>query len=186
MHIADPELDLAEKLQTAHARVAVIGLGYVGLPLATALAESGFTVTGLDLDDRKVTSIVDGMSYIDDIDVHTFARLVEEERLTATTDPAVLGAVDAAIICVPTPCTKTRQPDLTCIYQAAGMIVEHLHPGMLVVLESTTFPGTTEEVLQPLLEARELVCGRDFELAYSPERIDPGNSRFTLRNTPKI
>src|SRR5947208_15271702 len=109
MHIADPELDLAEKLRTAHARVAVIGLGYVGLPLATALAESGFTVTSLDLDDRKVTSIVDGMSCIDDIDVHTFARLVEEERLTATTDPAVLGAVDAAIICVPTPCTKTRQ-----------------------------------------------------------------------------
>ena len=92
----------------------------------------------------------------------------------------------AVVICVPTPYTKAKQPDLTCIYQAASMVVEHLHPGMLVVLESTTYPGTTQEVLQPLLEARGLICGRDFELAYSPERVDPGNPRFTLQNTPKI
>jgi len=183
---AHPELELADKIQTTHARIAVIGLGYVGLPLATAFARAGFTVVGLDRDDRKVTSVMEGVSYIDDINGDTFARQVEEERLTATSEPAVLGEMDAVIICVPTPCTKTKQPDLTFIYQAASMVVEHLHPGMLVILESTTYPGTTEEVLRPLLEARGLVCGRDFELGYSPERIDPGNSRFTIQNTPKI
>jgi UDP-N-acetyl-D-glucosamine dehydrogenase len=160
-----PELE--EKIRTTQARIAVIGLGYVGLPLATAFAEAGFTVVGLDLDARKVASVREGVSFIDDIDGDTFARQVEEERLTASTDPAVLAGVDAAIICVPTPVTKSKQPDLTCIYQAASMIVEQLHPGMLVILESTTYPGTTEEVLLPLLEAR-------------------GNPRFTIRNTPKI
>src|SRR5712692_306228 len=180
------ELTLAEKIRIARGRVAVIGLGYVGLPLATAFAEAGFRVVGLDHDHRKVTAVTEGVSYIDDIDGDTFARQVEEERLTASTEPEVLAGVDAAIICVPTPCTKSKQPDLSCIYQAAGMLVEHLHPGMLVILESTTYPGTTEEALQPLLEARGMVCGRDFELGYSPERIDPGNPRFTIRNTPKI
>jgi UDP-N-acetyl-D-glucosamine dehydrogenase len=182
--LAEPEL--AEKIRTIRARIAVIGLGYVGLPLATSFAASGFSTLGLDLDGRKVTSVMEGVSYIDDIDGDTFARQVEAERLTATTDPDELAGCDAAIICVPTPCTKSKQPDLTCIYQAASMLVEHLHSDMLVILESTTFPGTTEEVLRPLLEARGLVCGRDFELGYSPERIDPGNPRFTIRNTPKI
>jgi UDP-N-acetyl-D-glucosamine dehydrogenase len=185
-YVVHPELELADKIKTNHARIAVIGLGYVGLPLATAFATAGFTVVGLDLDGRKVTSVMDGVSYIDDVDGQTFARQVEEERLSATTDPAALADVDAAIICVPTPVTRSKQPDLTCIYRAAGMLVEHLHKGMLVILESTTYPGTTEEVLQPLLEAGGLRCGRDFELGYSPERIDPGNSRFTVRNTPKI
>jgi UDP-N-acetyl-D-glucosamine dehydrogenase len=180
------ESDLAEKIRTGRARVAVIGLGYVGLPLATAFAEAGFTVDGLDLDEKKTAAIMDGVSYIDDIDGDTFARQVEADRLRATTDPAILAEVDAAIICVPTPCTKCKQPDLTFIYQAAGMVAEHLHPGMLVILESTTYPGTTEEVLKPLLEARGMVCGRDFELGYSPERVDPGNRRFGLHNTPKI
>src|SRR5205823_3481464 len=174
------------KLRTGRARVAVIGLGYVGLPLATAFAAAGFTVEGLDVDEKKATSVMEGVSYIDDIDGDTFARQVEEERLRATTDPAILAEVDAAIICVPTPCNKCKQPDLTFIYQAASMIVEHLHPGMLVILESTTYPGTTEEVMKPLLEARGMVCGEDFELGYSPERVDPGNKRFGLRNTPKI
>src|SRR5205085_1164380 len=120
---------LAEKIRTAQARVAVIGLGYVGLPLATAFAAAGYPVVGLDLDERKVSAIAAGVSYIDDIDPAAFARLVEERRLRATTDGAALAAVDVAIICVPTPCTKTKQPDLTCIYQAASMIAAELHPG---------------------------------------------------------
>jgi UDP-N-acetyl-D-glucosamine dehydrogenase len=111
---------------------------------------------------------------------------VRAGRFQPSADAGVLRDADVVVICVPTPYTKTKQPDLTCIYQAATMVVEHLHPGMLVVLESTTYPGTTQEVLQPLLEARGLVCGRDFELAYSPERVDPGNPRYTLANTPKI
>jgi UDP-N-acetyl-D-glucosamine dehydrogenase len=180
------EADPMTKMRTAQAQVAVIGLGYVGLPLAAAFAEAGFTVVGLDLDPRKVGSIREGTSYIDDIDSRTIARQVAEDRLRATTDPRRLAEADAAIICVPTPYTKTKQPDLTCIYQAASMLVENLHRGMLVILESTTYPGTTEEVLQPLLEARGMVCGRDFQLAYSPERVDPGNKRYGLRNTPKI
>jgi UDP-N-acetyl-D-glucosamine dehydrogenase len=180
------EFSLMEKIRTTHARIAVIGLGYVGLPLATAFADSGFTVVGLDVDGRKIDSIREGVSYIDDVSGSTLSRQVVEGRLSASTDPEVLAEVDVAIICVPTPCTKSKQPDLTRIYQAASMLVERLHPGMLIVLESTTYPGTTEEVLQPLLEARGLRCGHDFELAYSPERIDPGNKRFSLRNTPKI
>jgi UDP-N-acetyl-D-glucosamine dehydrogenase len=177
---------LAEKIRTARARVAVIGLGYVGLPLAAAFADAGLRVMGLDQDERKVSSIRNGVTYIDDIEAARFTRQVEEGRLSASTDGAILGDVDVAVICVPTPCGRAKQPDLTCIYQAAGMLVEHLHPGMLVILESTTYPGTTQEALQPLLEARGMVCGQDFELAYSPERVDPGNPRFGLKNTPKI
>jgi UDP-N-acetyl-D-glucosamine dehydrogenase len=177
---------LLELIRQAEARITVVGLGYVGLPLALALARAGFAVQGLDVDPRKVASLHEGSSYIDDVGDATITELLESGRFAPTGDPAVLSQADAAIICVPTPYTKTKQPDLTCIYQAASMVVEHLHPGMLVILESTTYPGTTQEVLQPLLEGRGLVCGRDFELAYSPERVDPGNPRFTLRNTPKI
>jgi UDP-N-acetyl-D-glucosamine dehydrogenase len=177
---------LAEKIRTARARVAVIGLGYVGLPLAAAFADAGLRVMGLDQDERKVSSIRNGVTYIDGIEAARFTRQVEEGRLSASTDGAILADVDVAVICVPTPCARGKQPDLTCIYQAASMLLEHLHPGMLVILESTTYPGTTREVLQPLLEARGLVCGQDFELAYSPERMDPGNQRFGLWNTPKI
>jgi UDP-N-acetyl-D-glucosamine dehydrogenase len=180
------DLDLARQITAARARVAVIGLGYVGLPLATAFAEAGLPVVGLDVDDRKVGAVMEGVSYIDDIDGDLFARQVETGRLRATTDPCVLADVDVVVICVPTPIGKGKQPDLTHIYQAASMIVEHLHEGMLVVLESTTYPGTTQEVLLPLLEARGMICGTDFELAYSPERIDPGNKRFGLWSTPKV
>jgi UDP-N-acetyl-D-glucosamine dehydrogenase len=179
-------LSLRQRIEIAQARVSVLGLGYVGLPLATAFAEAGFEVVGLDVDPCKIAAIAQGDSYIDDIDRDTFGRQVQAGRLRATSDPDVLAEADVAVICVPTPYTKTKQPDLTFIYQAAAMIAERLHPGMLVILESTTYPGTTQEVLLPLLEARGLVCGRDFELAYSPERVDPGNARFGLRNTPKI
>jgi UDP-N-acetyl-D-glucosamine dehydrogenase len=177
---------LAERIVRAEARVTVIGLGYVGLPLALAFARAGFTVQGLDIDPRKIASLAEGASYIDDVRDDQVAGLVETGCFTPTGDPTVLSDADVVIICVPTPYTKTKQPDLTCIYQAASMVVEHLHPGMLVILESTTYPGTTQEVLQPLLEAHGLRSGQDFHLAYSPERVDPGNSKFTLRNTPKI
>jgi len=182
----DRILSLAEKIHRAEARITVIGIGYVGLPLSLAFARTGFPVHGLDIDSRKVASLLEGASYVDDVSDAHVADLVNAGRFCPTSDPAILNQADVVVICVPTPYTKAKQPDLTCIYQAASMVVEHLHPGMLVVLESTTYPGTTQEVLQPLLEARGLICGRDFELAYSPERVDPGNPRFTLQNTPKI
>jgi UDP-N-acetyl-D-glucosamine dehydrogenase len=182
----DVSQSLLELIRRAEARIVVIGLGYVGLPLALSLARAGFAVHGLDIDPRKIASLQEGSSYVDDVGGSELTELMRSGQFLPTADPAALGQADAVIICVPTPYTKTKQPDLTCIYQAAGMVVEHLRPGMLVILESTTYPGTTQEVLQPLLEARGLVCGRDFELGYSPERVDPGNPRFTLRNTPKI
>jgi UDP-N-acetyl-D-glucosamine dehydrogenase len=183
---SDASTILRERIRRAEARVTVVGLGYVGLPLALAFAQAGFMVHGLDIDSRKIASLAEGSSYVDDADDAQVSAMVSAGRLTPTSDPAVLRDADAAVICVPTPYTKTKQPDLSCIYQAAAMVVEQLHPGMLVILESTTYPGTTQEVLQPLLEARGMVCGCDFELAYSPERVDPGNPKFTLRNTPKI
>ena len=128
---------LAEKIGAAQARVVVIGLGYVGLPLAAAFAEAGLTTVGLEIDDRKAGSVMEGVSYIDDVAGDTLARQVAAGSLRATTDPGVLAEADVAIICVPTPYSKTKQPDLTCISQAAGIVGEHLHPGMLVILEST-------------------------------------------------
>jgi UDP-N-acetyl-D-glucosamine dehydrogenase len=178
--------NLGARLQTRDAKIAVIGLGYVGLPLATALAETGFTVTGLDLDTRKIESVSRGTSYIDDIAPGVLAAQVAAGRLRATSDPTVLAQADVVIICVPTPYTKAKQPDLTYVQAAAEDIRRHLHPGMLIILESTTYPGTTREVLLPCLQETGLTCGIDFELAFSPERVDPGNKRFGLRNTPKI
>lgn len=177
---------LEEKIRTARARIAVIGLGYVGLPLATALAEAGFHVVGLDLDESKVAMLMGGRSPMPDLGSDLLARLVEAERLRATTDPEILGEVDVAIICVPTPCDETRRPVLTHLREAGVAICQRLRPDQLIILESTTYPGTTEELLLPLLEQSGLRCGIDFELAYSPERVDPGNRRFHLRNTPKI
>jgi UDP-N-acetyl-D-glucosamine dehydrogenase len=197
------EQGLAEKILTAQAQVAVIGLGYVGLPLATAFARAGFPVVGLDVDDRKVRTIQGshprfarvpatgpsggtGYSPVDEVPGDTLTELTRDGRLRATTDPALLAEADVALICVPTPCTKGKQPDLSCVIHAADQIRDHLRPGQLVILESTTYPGTTQELLLPRLETSGLRCGIDFELAYSPERIDPGNPRFTLENTPKL
>jgi UDP-N-acetyl-D-glucosamine dehydrogenase len=180
------EHPLAEPIRQAQAQVTVIGLGYVGLPLAIAFAKAGFHVQGLDTDARKVASLLEGASYVEDLDDREIAAARGTNRSVPTADASVLRETEVALICVPTPHSKAKQPDLSFVYQAARMLVEYLHSGMLVVLESTTYPGTTQEVLQPLLEARGLVCGRDFELAYSPERVDPGNPRFTLANTPKI
>jgi UDP-N-acetyl-D-glucosamine dehydrogenase len=158
----------------------------VGLPLACEFARAGFSVRGIDVDTARAASVQGGRSHVQDVPGSELAPLVRSGALRATTDVSVLRAADAAVICVPTPLRKTRDPDISYIVAAIEAIARHLHPGMLVVLESTTYPGTTEEVLRPKMEATGLKAGRDFFLAFSPERVDPGNPRFATRNTPKI
>jgi UDP-N-acetyl-D-glucosamine dehydrogenase len=177
---------LREKLAARTARVGVVGLGYVGLPLAVELARAGFRTTGIDLDRRKVDAINRGESYIQDVPTTDVAECRAAQRLDATADPAVVARLDTVNICVPTPLRKTKDPDLSYVVSAVEMIADHLHPGMLVVLESTTYPGTTEEVVQPILERRGLKAGEDFFLAFSPERVDPGNEKWNTRNVPKV
>ncbi len=179
-------MSLSEKLKDGTARLAVIGLGYVGLPLAVEYARSGFRVTGIDLDPEKVEKLTRGESYVGDVDAATLAALVEKGQFTATTDFGALQSCDSVNICVPTPLSKTRDPDISYIDAAVDQIVAHLHPGMLIILESTTYPGTTEEVILPRLEGTGLKVGEDFFLAFSPERVDPGNPRFSTKNIPKI
>jgi len=173
--------------------VAVIGLGYVGLPLAVAFAEKGFAVVGIDVDAVKVAALERGESYVQDIPAARLRGVLP--RLAATTDYSALERCDAAIICVPTPLNKTRDPDVRYVIAAGESVARYLHPGMLVVLESTTYPGTTEELLLPMLTARSTLerlqvdsfeVGKDFFLAFSPERIDPGNKQWTVENTPKV
>ena len=166
--------------------VAVIGLGYVGLPLAASFAEAGFRVTGIDVDQQRVEQAGRGESYISDISSKTLGELIAADRLHFTTDFALLDGADAIIICVPTPLLKTRSPDLSYIISAAQQVRAHLRPGQLVVLESTTYPGTTDEVVLPELTASGQRVGEDFFLVFSPERIDPGNHSFHTRNTPKV
>ena len=166
--------------------VGVIGLGYVGLPLAVAFAESGATVVGVDLDARRIAAIRTGQSFIEDVPTETLTRLVQAGRLRATDDIAALRKADAIVICVPTPLGKSKEPDISFIVSAADAIAGILHRGQLVVLESTTYPGTTQEILLPRFEARGLKAGLNFFLAFSPERIDPGNRRYTLRDIPKV
>ncbi|GCF08215.1 nucleotide sugar dehydrogenase [Dictyobacter arantiisoli] len=177
---------LLEKISSRSLRVAIIGLGYVGLPLATTFAEAGFPVTGIDIDKTKVDLANEGQSYIADIESSTLQRLRATEKLTCTTDFTVLDEIDAVSICVPTPLRKTREPDVSYILSATQYVREHLHAGQLIILESTTYPGTTDEVLLPELESTGLKAGVDFFLAFSPERIDPGNPHFGTQNTPKI
>ncbi len=174
------------KVRDRRAHVAVIGLGYVGLPLAVEFAQAGFFVTGIDVDEKKVVSVNEGVSHIADVDSEDLQPLVETGHLRATTDFGVLEDADAVSICVPTPLRKTKDPDISYIVQAVKEVRRYLHPGMLVVLESTTYPGTTAEVLLPELEATGMKVGRDFFLAFSPERVDPGNRQFQTGNTPKI
>ncbi len=163
----------------------VIGLGYVGLPLAQAAVHAGLRVVGLDASARVVAGLTAGRSHVDDLGDADIAAMVAA-GFTATTDPAVLAASDVAVICVPTPLSAEGGPDLTAVVAAGRSVADHVHAGMLVVLESTTYPGTTEEVLQPLLESGGLRAGADFDLAFSPERIDPGNPVYGMRNTPKV
>jgi UDP-N-acetyl-D-glucosamine dehydrogenase len=177
---------LYDKIMRREAQVAVIGLGYVGLPLAVAFAQEGLKVVGVEVDEAKVERVMRGESYIGDVPSQDVAALVAEGRLSATTDYAALEQADAIIICVPTPLSKTRDPDISYIISAADGIARHFHRGQLIVLESTTYPGTTEEIILPRLACNGYRVGEDFNLAFSPERIDPGNKRFNVRNTPKV
>jgi UDP-N-acetyl-D-glucosamine dehydrogenase len=165
-------------------KIGIVGLGYVGLPLAAAFAAAGHEVVGLDADPRKVEALGQGRSYVEDVSDAALAPLAG--RLTATSDHAQLASCNALIICVPTPLTGSREPDLTHLLDAAGALSQILQPEQLVVLESTTYPGTTRERLLPILEESGLAAGRDFHLAFSPERIDPGRTDFTVRTTPKL
>src|SRR3954467_13391097 len=177
---------LRDKIRARTARAGVVGLGYVGLPLAGELAKAGFHATGIDLDPRKVQSVNDGRSYIPDVPTADVQALRGKGLLDATTDFAIVKELDTINICVPTPLRKTKDPDMSYIVSAVEGIAKYLHPGMLIVLESTTYPGTTEEVVQPLLEANGLKAGQDFFLAFSPERVDPGNPTFQTHNVPKV
>ena len=177
---------LLRKLAARDARIAVVGLGYVGLPLAVEFAESGFCVIGMDVDAEKVRQINAGVSYIDDIANERVRDLVNGGTFSATCAYQDLRQADAISICVPTPLRKTRDPDMSFIVQAADSIAEIRRPGMLIVLESTTYPGTTEEIILPTIVGEELAVGSDIFIAYSPERIDPGNAKYSVRNTPKV
>jgi UDP-N-acetyl-D-glucosamine dehydrogenase len=177
---------LIERLDDHTARPAVIGLGYVGLPLAVELGSAGFEVTCIDLDGAKTERLNRGESYIPDVPSERVSGLTGANRLRATTDFAALADVDTINICVPTPLRKTKDPDLSYVVSAVEQVAKHLKRGQLVILESTTYPGTTEEVLLPMLEAGGLEAGRDFFLAFSPERVDPGNSRWHTANIPKV
>jgi UDP-N-acetyl-D-glucosamine dehydrogenase len=178
---------LMEKLKDKTARIAILGMGYVGLPLAVVFAEAGFFVTGVDPDKRKADSLVKGKSYIPDISTERLAPLVKSGNLKATTDFSVLKDMDAVSICVPTPLRQTGDPDMSFILSATEQLAKYMHKGMVVVLESTTYPGTTREILLPMLgEANDLKVGRDWFLAFSPERVDPGREDFTTLNTPKV
>src|SRR5687768_365136 len=177
---------LEQKLKTRTAHVGVIGLGYVGLPLIVEFARAGFKGTGIDLDARKVASINRGESYIPDVPTSDVADFHKKGLLSATAEAAAIRDFDTINICVPTPLRKTKDPDLSYVVSAVEMIAKHMRPGQLIVLESTTYPGTTDEVVRPILERGGLVTGKDFFLAFSPERVDPGNEKFTTRNVPKV
>jgi len=178
--------ELMDRLEKRTARVAVIGLGYVGLPLADTFAAKGYPVIGFDVDPDKVRMLEAGKSYIGHIPSERVAKLIAGGRFRATADPARLTEADAVIICVPTPLNEHREPDLSYIVKTAQTIAQHLRRGQLVVLESTTYPGTTNQLLRPILEGTGLMAGRDFFLAFSPEREDPGNPNFSTSTIPKV
>ncbi len=177
---------MRERLASGEARIGIVGLGYVGLALAVEFAEAGLSVVGVEQDAERAAQIQRGESYISDVPSERLAPLVEDGRLRASQDYATLSDCDAISICVPTPLRKTKDPDLTHVVAAVDTLVTVCCPGMLIVLESTTYPGTTAEIVAPRFAEAGLVAGEDIFIAYSPERIDPGNLKFTLRNTPKV
>lgn len=177
---------LMEKIQNKTAKVGIIGLGYVGLPLAVEFAKVGFEVTGIDVDARKSEAINKGISYIQDVSTEDLKSLVQQGKLKATTDFSALKELDTVNICVPTPLRKSKDPDISYIIAATKEIGKYLHKGQLIILESTTYPGTTEEVMLPMLEEKGLKAGQDFFLAFSPERVDPGNPKYTTKNITKV
>ena len=173
-----------DRIRTREANVGIVGLGYAGLPLAMAFAEAGFEVTGIDVSEERVRAVQERRSYLVDVPAERYAGL--DGRLRATTDYASVADLDALTICVPTPLSKTRTPDLSYIVAAAESVAENLRPGQLVVLQSTTYPGTTEEIVRPILEGTGARVGDDVFLGYAPERVDPGNKAWSIRNTPKL
>ena len=177
---------LKEKLKTKQAKIGIIGLGYVGLPLAVEFAREGFSVTGIDTDPEKVRQINKGKSYITDVEGSIVNNLVKSRKLKATTNYSVIKSMDTLSICVPTPLTKTKDPDISFIISATNAIKQYIRKGQLIILESTTYPGTTDEIIKPILEEGGLKVGKDFFLAFSPERIDPGNEQYGTNNIPKV
>jgi UDP-N-acetyl-D-glucosamine dehydrogenase len=186
--VARPTLSdqLRERIELRTARVAVVGLGYVGLPLAETFAWGGFPVLGFDIDPEKIKKLRLGQSYIGHIHAERIAELMRSGRFEATTDPRVFETADVIVICVPTPLTEAREPDLSFVVRTGQTLRKHLRQGQLIVLESTTYPGTTDDVLRPLLEESGLEAGTDFFLAFSPEREDPGNAYYSTRTIPKV
>ncbi|MEC1714809.1 nucleotide sugar dehydrogenase [Schinkia azotoformans] len=177
---------LIEKLHNKTAVIGVVGLGYVGLPLAVEKAKAGFHVIGFDVQEKRTDMVNNGVNFIGDVVDDDLRKIVQDKRLKATTDYSLISEVDAVAICVPTPLDMYQQPDTSYVEASTKEISKYIKPGMLVVLESTTYPGTTEELVQPILEGSGLRCGEDFFLAYSPERVDPGNKHFNTKNTPKV
>ena len=179
-------MELLKKIESKQAKLGVIGLGYVGLPLAVEFARAGFTVVGYDVDAKRVAELQNGRSYIPDVASEHLAEVVKNGKFTATTDSKALSAVDIIDICVPTPLRKTKDPDMSYIVQAVEATANILRKGQLIILESTTYPGTTVEVVQPALAAKGFKPGTDFYLAFSPERVDPGNPQYQTKNIPKV
>src|SRR5271157_701981 len=177
---------LQEKIRSRHARVGVVGLGYVGLPLAVEFAKAGFSVTGIDVSEDKTRRVNAGDSYVGDIPSSVLGPLVESGRLRATTDFSAVLELDTINVCVPTPLRKTKDPDMSYIVASCQEVARHFHSGMLIILESTTYPGTTDELVLPMLEKSGLKVGRDFFLCFSPERVDPGNPLYQTANIPKV
>jgi UDP-N-acetyl-D-glucosamine dehydrogenase len=177
---------LAAKIRARTARVGIVGLGYVGLPLAVEFAKAGFSVTGIDVSEEKTRSVNAGQSYVGDIPTATLSPLVSGGKLNATTDFSAVADLDTINICVPTPLRKTKDPDMSFIVSSCQEIARYFHPGMLVILESTTYPGTTDELVLPMLSKSGLEVGRDFFLCFSPERVDPGNPKYQTVNIPKV
>jgi len=177
---------LEKKIRARTARVGIVGLGYVGLPLAVEFAKAGFHVTGIDVSADKTRRINRGDSYVGDIPSATIGPLADSGKLRATTDFSVVEELDTIIICVPTPLRKTKDPDMSFIVSSCQEIAKHFHPGTLVILESTTYPGTTDEVVLPMLSSNGLKVGEDFFLCFSPERVDPGNPKYQTSNIPKV
>src|SRR5262245_49314909 len=177
---------LLDRIERRRAKLGVIGLGYVGLPLAVEFGKAGFHVIGIDVNASRIASLAQGRSHVQDVSNADVRDLVRSGRLVPTTDFSALRRADTVNICVPTPLSKQRDPDMSYILAAAREVKQTLHRGQLILLESTTYPGTTEELILPLLQETGMKVGRDFFLAFSPERVDPGNPQYTTRNIPKV
>ena len=179
-------MDLKKKIESRSANIGVIGLGYVGLPLAMEFVRAGFKVTGIDVNTEKVEMINAGNNYIQDVSDNALASAVSDGNLNATTDFAATKKLDSVSICVPTPLKKHKNPDISYIVSAMKEVEKYIHPGMIIILESTTYPGSTRELILPSLETNGFTVGKDFFLCFSPERIDPGNTEYGTQNTPKV